>query len=271
MLLAVETMLISLYGSYSIGDDKLKTGKTSSENFQNQQAICTDKEDPPEQPTTDITVMGPPEQPTTNNSLTDPPERLEHSFANTSKHEVSLNTTANTSSSSSSDDWIINRRSGDFDSTNSSSVDDVALNSTSDLNCNSPEGSKSDSGHSQETELSAESWSMGKSFSDQVTGESLEPVKLHLPKANQDSSEPTSKKASPSKKTSYMLMEKMAKLTAYDLISNRSVRQPLSAFSLFEQDTRSLVLQENPKASLQDVTTAVKERWECLGEEDRKK
>lgn len=277
VLLAVETMLISLYGSHSIGDDHVRKGTNSSERVQ--------KSDPPEQPTTDITqmnssersttdisLMDPPEQPTTDVSLMDPPEQpttdvTEH----LSKQEVSLNTTVNTSTSSSSDDWIINRRSKDFDSINSSSADDVAMNSTSDLNCNSPKASKSDSGRSGERELSAESWSMGKSFSDEITGEDLEPVKLHLPKADQDSRVPATKKASPSKTISYTIMEKMAKLTAYDLISNRSVHQPLSAFSLFEQDTRSQVLEENPTASLQDVTTAVKERWECLGEEDRKK
>ncbi|KAI7808549.1 PMS1 protein-like protein 1 [Triplophysa rosa] len=294
VMLAVEMMLISLYGSYSIGDDKLKTGKNSSKRVQNPDRVCTDEEQPttdislmgppeqhttdislmgpPEQPTTDISLMGPPEQPTTDISLMDPPKHLEHSYTNTSIHEVSLNTTANTSSSSSSDDWIINRRSSDFDSINSSSVDDVAMNSTADLNCNSPKASKSDSGPNGQNDLSAESWSMGKSFSNQITGEDLEPVKLHLPKADQDCRDPTTtKKTSPSKTSSYTIMEKMAKLTAFDLISNCSVRQPLSAFSLFEQDTRSQVLEENPKASLQDVTTAVKERWECLGEEDRKK
>lgn len=281
VMLAVEAMLISLYGSYSIADDKLKTGKNISEREQNQHRVCTDEEQPttdislmgpPEQPTTDISLMGPPEQPSTDISLMDPPKHLEHSSTNTSKHEVSLNTTPNTSSSSSSDDWIINRRSSDFDSINSSSVDDVAMNSTTDLNCDSPKASKRDSGPNLENDLSAESWSMGKCFSNQITGEDLEPVKLYLPNAEQDSREPsTTKKTSPSKTSSYSIMEKMANLTAFDLISNRSMRQPLSAFLLFEQDTRSQVLEENPKASLQDVTNAVKERWECLGEEDRKK
>ncbi|KAA0715537.1 PMS1 protein -like protein 1 DNA mismatch repair protein [Triplophysa tibetana] len=274
VMLAMEAMLISLYGSYSIGDDKLKTGKDISEREQNQHRPTTDISlmGPPEQPTTDISLIGPPEQPTTDSSLMDQPKHLEHSSTNTSKQEVSLNTTANTSSSSSSDDWIINRRSSDFDSINSSSVDDVAMNSTTDLNYDSPKASKRDSGPNLENDLSAESWSMGKCFSNQITGEDLEPVKLHLPNAEQDSREPrTTKKTSPSKISSYTIMEKMAKLTAFDLISNRSVRQPLSAFSLFEQDTRSQVLEEKPKASLQDVTNAVKERWEYLGEEDRKK
>uniref|UniRef100_A0A8C2KY58 PMS1 homolog 1, mismatch repair system component n=1 Tax=Cyprinus carpio TaxID=7962 RepID=A0A8C2KY58_CYPCA len=254
VLLAVETMLISLYG-YSIDNDDLKTGGSGT---------GVSSVDVPEHtnvvptPTTDVRL--------------DEPELLEISPTNADKQdgELSLSNTANTSSSSISEDWVINRSSSDFDSINSSlPADDVVMNSTADLNCNSPKPSKSDSGPGQESIVSAESWSTGKAFSNQVTGECLEPVKLHVPKAHEDLGGST--RSSPSKRPSNVIMEKMAKLTAYELISNRSVRQPSSAFSLFEQDTRSQVLQENPRASPQDVTTAVKERWESLGEEDRKK
>ncbi len=246
-------MLISLYG-YSIDNDDLKTGGNrpgvSSVNAPEHTNVVPT-------PTTDISL--------------DDPELLEISPTNADKQdgELSLSNTANTSSSSISEDWVINRSSSDFDSINSSlPADDVVMNSTADLNCNSSKASKSDSGP-----VSAESWSTGKAFSNQVTGECLEPVKLHVPKAHEDlgGTQPTSTRSSPSKRPSNVIMEKMAKLTAYELISNRSVRQPSSDFSLFEQDTRSQVLQENPRASPQDVTTAVKERWESLGEEDRKK
>lgn len=246
--MAVEAMLISLYGD-STGDDNLKKG----ENHPDVSSV-----DVPEH--TNVVV------PTSLGA----PELLENSLTN-ADGELSLSNTANTSSSSISEDWVINRSSSDFDSINSSlPADDVVMNSTADLNCNSPKTSKSGPGQS---EVSAESWSTGKAFSNQITGECLEPVKLHVPKAHEDlgGTEPTSTRSSPSKRPSNVIMEKMAKLTAYELISNRSVRQPSSAFSLFEQDTRSQVLQENPRASPQDVTTAVKERWESLGEEDRKK
>uniref|UniRef100_A0A8C1JJT0 PMS1 homolog 1, mismatch repair system component n=1 Tax=Cyprinus carpio TaxID=7962 RepID=A0A8C1JJT0_CYPCA len=254
VLLAVETMLISLYG-YSIDNDDLKTGGSrpgvsSVDVPEHTNVVPT--------PTTDVRL--------------DEPELLEISPTNADKQdgELSLSNTANTSSSSISEDWVINRSSSDFDSINSSlPADDVVMNSTADLNCNSPKPSKSDSGPGQESIVSAESWSTGKAFSNQVTGECLEPVKLHVPKAHEDLGGST--RSSPSKRPSNVIMEKMAKLTAYELISNRSVRQPSSAFSLFEQDTRSQVLQVNPRASPQDVTTAVKERWESLGEEDRKK
>ncbi|XP_067301203.1 PMS1 protein homolog 1 isoform X1 [Pseudorasbora parva] len=256
VLLAVETMLISLYG-YSTGDDNLKTGGNRPSASSVDEAVHANVVVPT--PTTDV-------------SLNDP-ELLEHSSTNADKQDSELST-ANTSSSSISEDWVINRSSSDFDSINSSlPADDVVMNSAADLNCNSPKSSKSDSGPSQASEVSAESWSTGRAFSNQITGECLEPVKLHLPKANEHfgGTEPISMRSSPSKRPSNVIMEKMAKLTAYELISNRSVRQPSSAFSLFEQDTRSQVLQENPRASPQDVTTAAKERWESLGEEDRKK
>ncbi|XP_051567024.1 PMS1 protein homolog 1 isoform X2 [Myxocyprinus asiaticus] len=263
VLLAVETLLISLYGSYSVGDDN---PQNSSKAVQIQQMDCTDKGE--------SSVVIP--TPTKDISLMDPPELLEHSstIANKQDSELSLSNTANTSSSSSSEDWVINRSSSDFDSSHFSlSADDVVMNSPAVLNCNSPKPSNSD--HGQESEISAERWSMGRAFSNQTTGECLEPVKLHVPLTNQESgttaSGPTSKGASPTKRPSNVIMEKMAKLTAYDLISNRSVRQPSSAFSLFEKDTRSLILQESPRASLQDVTAAVRERWESLGEEERKK
>lgn len=252
-------MLISLYG-YSTGNDNLKTGGNQP---------STSSLDIPEH----TNVVG--HTTTTDISLNDP-ELLENSSTNADKQdgELSLSNTANTSSSSISEDWVINGSSSDFDSINSSlPADDIVMNSTAYLNCNSPKASKCDSGPGQESKVSAESWSTGRAFSNQVTGESLEPVKLHVPKANEDigGTEPTSTRSSPSKRPTNVIMEKMAKLTAYELISNRSVRQPSSAFSLFEQDTRSQVLQENPRASPQDVTTAVKERWESLGEEDRKK
>uniref|UniRef100_A0A672RT30 PMS1 protein homolog 1-like n=1 Tax=Sinocyclocheilus grahami TaxID=75366 RepID=A0A672RT30_SINGR len=248
VLLAVETLLISLYG-YSIDNDDLKTGGNcpgvSSVDVPGHTNVVPT-------PSTDVSL--------------DDPELLEISPKNADKQDGD--------SSSISEDWVINRSLSDFDSINSSlPADDVVMNSTADLNCNSPKASKSDSGPGQESKVSAESWSMGKAFSNHVTGECLEPVKLHVPKAHEDlgGTEPTSTRSSPSKRPSNVIMEKMAKLTAYELISNRSVPQPLSAFSLFEQDTRSQVLQENPRASPQDVTTAVKERWESLREEDRKK
>ncbi|KAL6484345.1 hypothetical protein MHYP_G00063900 [Metynnis hypsauchen] len=275
VLLAVESVLISLYGSYSIGNDKQEVGdehthSAAAQNPQKSPAPESRKqsdrasEEGVAQPSLDSHMVAPA-----------PPVMLERSATNTKEQisETSLPSTANTSSSSSSEDWIINKSSS-FDSVNFSSfADNVALNSTVDPDCSSPRASKDDGDQGLGDKICPESWAMGRAFTDQTTGQCLEPVKLHLPEAHEGNEvpDPKSKSNSPSKRPSNVIMEKVAKLTAYDLISSRSVRQPLSAFALFEQDTRSSVLQENPQASLQDVTAAVKERWESLGEEGRKK
>ncbi|XP_060785002.1 PMS1 protein homolog 1 isoform X3 [Neoarius graeffei] len=243
VLLAVESVLISLYGSYSVGNDNLAMTAESHS------VVETGKE-PSEVP------MKP--------SVVAPPVVLDNSTTNTKEKdsETSLPGTANTSSSSSSEDWIINTSLSDSSFAENSTVgqDDKHKSCLVQV----------------DKEISAESWTMGKAFTDPTTGECLEPVKLHQPEAqnNSDLESETKTKStgsSPCARPTNVIVEKMAKLTAYDLISNRSVRQPLSAFALFEQDTRSSVLLEKPRASLQDVTTAVKERWESLREEERKK
>ncbi|KAJ8367636.1 hypothetical protein AAFF_G00314230 [Aldrovandia affinis] len=63
----------------------------------------------------------------------------------------------------------------------------------------------------------------------------------------------------------------MSRPVAYDLLSSSAVRQPLTARALFQLDARPTVLLENPKASLQEVTGAVEERWENLAQEGRLK
>lgn len=195
-------------------------------------------------------------------SVVAPPVVLDNSTTNTKEKDskTSLPGTANTSSSSSSEDWIINTSLSDSSFAENSTVDQDDKPASCLVQV--------------DKEISAESWAMGKAFTDPTTGECLEPVKLHQPEAQEDDDlepEAKTKSSSPCTKPTNVIVEKIAKLTAYDLISNRSVRQPLSAFALFEQDTRSSVLLEKPRASLQDVTTAVKERWESLREEERKK
>nr|AAI52496.1 Zp3a.2 protein [Danio rerio] len=184
VLLSVETMLISLYG-YSNGEENLKTAGNPS----------------------DVTSLDEPKRTSPDISLKHP-ELPEDSSSNAEKQdgELSLSNTANTSSSSISEDWVINR--SDLDSINCSvPVDDVVMNSTADLNSNSPKASESDSG--PESQISAENWSAGRAFSNQITGEYLEPVKLHIPKAIEDlgGTEAKSVKSSPSKKPSNVIVE----------------------------------------------------------------
>ncbi|KAF5903384.1 PMS1 protein 1, partial [Clarias magur] len=248
VLLAVESVLISLYGSHSVGNDN----QTMAEQSHAVEGIRKEPNEVPEKGTQEPCVFASPVVP--DNSTTHTKEK---------DSEASLPGTANTSSSSSSEDWVINTSLSD-----SSFGENVVLNSTTEPD------DKSDCCLMQvDKEISAESWAMGKAFTDPLTGECLEPVKLHQPEIQKDdlASETKTKNSSPCARPTNVIMEKMGKLTAYDLISSRSVRQPLSAYALFEQDARSSVLLEKPRASLQDVTAAVKERWESLGEEERKK
>uniref|UniRef100_A0A8C7GGP7 PMS1 homolog 1, mismatch repair system component n=1 Tax=Oncorhynchus kisutch TaxID=8019 RepID=A0A8C7GGP7_ONCKI len=167
--------------------------------------------------------------------------------------------TADTSSSSSSEDWIVNLNPGDFD---------LAFPQLEDYMASTGH----DKGKDVE-QLSAVSWSRGTALTDPSTGEPLQPVKIHLATGwSSDLGQVKAKgQSSPGKKVSNAITEKRAALTAYDLINNRAMRTPLSPATLFERETRASVLQEKPTASLQDITTAVQERWKNLGEEDRKK
>ncbi|KAI5091188.1 PMS1 protein-like 1, partial [Silurus meridionalis] len=242
VLLAVESVLISLYGSYSVGNESHESAE------QSHSVVELTKEPEKVQ-----------EKDAPQSSVVSTPLVLGNATPIKKDSETSLPGTANTSSSSSSEDWIINTSLSD-----SSFSENVGLNSTI-----PPE----DKQESCTEEISAESWTMGKAFTDPTTGDRLEPVKLHQPGAQNDvdlDPEVGTKSSNPCKRATNVIVAKTAKLTAYDLISSRSVRQPLSAFALFEQDTRSSVLLEKPRASLQDVTAAVKERWESLGEEERK-
>ncbi|KAG7330809.1 hypothetical protein KOW79_004778 [Hemibagrus wyckioides] len=253
VLLAVESVLISLYGSYSVGNDNHVTEEQSHSTVETRKERNEAAEIAAPQPR----AVSPPvvlDKPTTNTKEKD--------------SDTSLPGTANTSSSSSSEDWIINTSLSD-----SSFAENIALNSSLDPD-DKHESSLVQVDKEISAEISAESWAMGKAFTDPITGECIEPVKLHQPEAKKDGDLPpenNSTCSSPCRRPTNVIVEKMAKLTAYDLISSHSVRQPLSAFALFEQDARSSVLLEKPRASLQDVTAAVKERWESLGEEERKK
>ncbi|XP_062390522.1 PMS1 protein homolog 1 [Sardina pilchardus] len=184
------------------------------------------------------------------------------------------NTSLNqTSSSSSSEDWIVNKSLFDLSHVNGSLLEDDCL-----TRGDTEDGVKESANSlavtpSADGSISAESWSMGRGLTDPVTGGCLEPVKLHVPSEPVEVPEETVEKcrSSPSKKLSNVIVARMPKPTAYELIGSRPVRQPLSARALFERDCSVSILQEDPGAGLQDVTTAVKERWESLGEEDRKK
>ncbi|XP_014877641.1 PMS1 protein homolog 1 isoform X3 [Poecilia latipinna] len=148
------------------------------------------------------------------------------------------------SSSSMADDWIVNQ-------SGFSLCDDEATRSR-------PQSIEPGPQEPRWPQESAEAWSRGTALTDPVSGEPLRPVVIHRPDPEV-------------KRSGNAITEKRAALTAYDMISSRALRVPPSAASLFEKETRSEVLMERPAASLQEVSAAVQNRWENLGDEGRKR
>ncbi|KAG7247348.1 hypothetical protein CRUP_022665 [Coryphaenoides rupestris] len=147
-------------------------------------------------------------------------------------------TNSNSSSSSVAKDWIVNQM-GCFGG-NLLDEDNAALSSPGKL-------------------FAPPGWRRQKG--DAIRREPLQPVRIHqVPVGN------------PGKKPLLnAIAEKRASLTAYDLISSRTARAPLSAVAMFEREARAGVLRERPAASLQEISDVVRERWKNLGEEERKK
>lgn len=287
MLASVESLLVDLYGPLAKTDDcvshdanvdplpsdAIETGPVNGRTKSNAVNIVSSSHRAalPQAPldSSDVHSFGAIEQ---------TPARASDPANNTSLNQ--------TSSSSSSEDWIINKSSFDMSHVDSSLVDDDFL-STSHDNKEAPERRVAAADLSSVTpktdgSISAESWSAGQALMDPVGGGLLEPVKLHVlsERPQQQQQQEVGEEevvercrgSSPlSKKPSNIIVARMPKLTAFELIGSRAVSQPASARALFERDSRASILLEDPGASLQDVTTAVKERWESLGEEDRKK
>ncbi|XP_008833848.1 PMS1 protein homolog 1 isoform X1 [Nannospalax galili] len=127
-------------------------------------------------------------------------------------------------------------------------------------------------------EICAEEWSRGNVFNSM--GENIEPVKIFVPqksltcKVSNDSHpslEPKSLSDGPCNKKSNVIDNKSGQLTAYDLISNRVIKKPMSASALFIQDHRAQFLTENPKTSLEDATVQLEELWKTSSEEEKLK
>uniref|UniRef100_A0A3B4Y8I8 PMS1 homolog 1, mismatch repair system component n=1 Tax=Seriola lalandi dorsalis TaxID=1841481 RepID=A0A3B4Y8I8_SERLL len=184
--------------------------------------------------------------------------------------DASLDHQASNSSSSSSvaEDWIVNQIAAGRESTFSLHDDETGSASES-LERLDNVVSAADTSKEQ---LLAEDWSRGTALTDPLTREPLQPVKIHQPsKHNHSDSDEIKSQSSSNKKVFNAITEKQAALTAYDLISNRAMRAPLSPAALFQKEARAEVLREKPTASLQDISVAVHERWKNLREEDRKK
>ncbi|XP_041593302.1 PMS1 protein homolog 1 isoform X3 [Vulpes lagopus] len=127
--------------------------------------------------------------------------------------------------------------------------------------------------------ISADDWSKGNTLKNSM-GENIEPVKILVPQEssackqnNNTYPSPELKNLSESScsKKSNVVDNKSGQLTAYDLISSRVVKKPMSASALFVQDHRAQFLTENSKTSLEDATVQIEELWKTLSEEEKLK
>ncbi|XP_061464203.1 PMS1 protein homolog 1 isoform X3 [Rhineura floridana] len=130
------------------------------------------------------------------------------------------------------------------------------------------------------SEVTADKWSLGNAFKN-FRGENLEPVQILIPemggkrpqkkndgdgqqKLQEENSNQNNKKPN-------VINDKVGQITAYDLIRNRIIRKPMSAFDIFTQDHRSRLLTENTKVSTEELMVKMEEMWETLNEEEKKK
>ncbi|XP_077927232.1 PMS1 protein homolog 1 isoform X6 [Halichoerus grypus] len=126
-------------------------------------------------------------------------------------------------------------------------------------------------------EICADDWSKGNTLKNSM-GENIEPVKILVPQessvcklSNNAYPSPEQKNLSEGScnKKSNVVDNKSGQLTAYDLISNRVIKKPMSASALFVQDHRAQFLTENPKTNLEDTTVQIEELWKTLSEEEK--
>ncbi|XP_071328617.1 PMS1 protein homolog 1 isoform X2 [Trachinotus anak] len=269
VLTAVETLLVSLYGCRS-GHDPSAEKQLGHETSPSPSSPL--KTDALQSVEMDVSV--------TNHNGNFPKEAPEHGGTAATSTDASLNRQTSNSSSSSSvaEDWIVNQIPAGLESNFSLCDDDIAQSCTQTLDTGSASRSLErldnvvSAADTSKDQLSAEDWSRGTALTHPLTQEPLQPVKIHQPsKYNHSDSDEFKSQSSSNKKMVNAITEKQAALTAYDLISNRAMRAPLSPAALFEKEARAEVLREKPTASLQDISVAVHERWKNLQEEDRKK
>ncbi|XP_040083738.1 PMS1 protein homolog 1 isoform X2 [Oryx dammah] len=149
---------------------------------------------------------------------------------------------------------------------------------------NGSEGHRDESGGNEEgavpeksLEICVDDWSKGNILNSR--GENIEPVKILVPQkslvsnvsSNNTSPEQKNLCESSCNKKSNVVDNKSGQLTAYDLISSRVIKKPMSASALFVQDHRAQFLTENSKTSLEEATVQIEELWKTLSEEEKLK
>ncbi|XP_060137336.1 PMS1 protein homolog 1 isoform X2 [Zootoca vivipara] len=130
------------------------------------------------------------------------------------------------------------------------------------------------------TEVTADKWSLGNAFKN-TRGENIEPVRILIPemgharpqeRRNDDGQQTFQEGGSiQSLKKTNVVNDKLGQITAYDIIKNRIIKKAMSAFDIFTQDHRPRLLAENTKVSMEELMLKLKEMWETLNEEEKKK
>lgn len=250
MLTALEAFLVSLYGFRPTDDP------------------------PARRPLRSETLSAPFEAVPPNNEGSLSSTHLHNDIHTTARTDAPLDSQTSNSSSSSSiaEDWIVNQIPPGIVSNLSLNDQNRSLSAEINVIKNLPEIIEDNalSTNNSKEQFSADDWSRGTALTDPVSGMPLQPVSIYQP-SKTNLSPPDEALSSTNKKMLNAITEKRAALTAYDLISNRAMRAPLSPAALFEKEARADILREKPAASLQDISAAVHERWKNLREEDRKK
>ncbi|XP_073489290.1 PMS1 protein homolog 1 isoform X1 [Aquarana catesbeiana] len=125
-------------------------------------------------------------------------------------------------------------------------------------------------------ETSNDNWSKGTAFKNSK-GENLQPVTILCSSSETNtnqSCEETGLIEGPKnteKKSTNVISEKSGFITAFDLMSNRVIKKPMSARDIFTQEYRISYLKDTPKVGFDDLSTEMLDLWEQLGEEEKLK
>uniref|UniRef100_A0A8C5QF05 HMG box domain-containing protein n=1 Tax=Leptobrachium leishanense TaxID=445787 RepID=A0A8C5QF05_9ANUR len=152
---------------------------------------------------------------------------------------------------------------------------DILMDTQPDLEIDSPKTDQIE-GEIKTSNNNLDDWSKGVALKNSV-GEYLEPVKILSHQVDRDAGENVSdsivEKSSENmvKKPSNVIIDKSGFLTPYDLISNKAIKQPMSDIDIFIQENRFSILDDNPKASIEDISSRAEEMWEQLTKEEKLK
>ncbi|XP_072275249.1 PMS1 protein homolog 1 [Pyxicephalus adspersus] len=121
-----------------------------------------------------------------------------------------------------------------------------------------------------------DNWSKGTAFKNSK-GENLQPVTILCPSGETNSSkmpEETGLSTSSEntvKKSTNVIFEKTGFITAFDLMSNRVIKKPMSAMDIFTQECRTKYLKDTPRVGFDDVSSEMMDLWEQLDGEEKLK